>query len=75
MRKAELILCSFIPFKSSFSSWSLPFTACATARAASSVISPNDRLSSWRKMLIKNLEKQREIKTFLNKFKIQIILL
>ena len=40
------VLYSFVPFKSSFTSWSLFVTACATARAASSVISQKDRLSS-----------------------------
>lgn len=36
----------FVPFRSSFSNWSLPLTALATVRAASPVISPKDRLSS-----------------------------
>lgn len=36
----------FVPFRSSFSNWSLPLTAFATVRAASPVISPKDRLSS-----------------------------
>lgn len=36
-----------IPFRSSFSNWSLCWTDRATSSAASLVISPKDRFSSW----------------------------
>lgn len=38
-----------IPFRSNFSISALSATAWATTSAAASVISPNDRLSSWKK--------------------------
>lgn len=57
-----------IPFRSNFSISALSATAWATTSAAASVISPNDRLSSWKKSCMREHcemeETQRETKSW-----------